>query len=158
MDLAHQQCIDPACRATFGVQEVHVFCPACAKAGKNSLLDIVYDWDRLMVPKSFAAFEHRWMTKGERGEGALDFSGVWRFRELLPFYRREEDIVTVGEGRTNLQTAELLAPRIGLKVKSGGGPDGGRDARPPDQEMNLGALCSCNTRASTPRAVSRTTA
>jgi threonine synthase len=115
MDAAFQQCIDPDCRATFGVGEVHVFCPRCAQAGKNSLLDITYDWSRLDPPKSLAFFEHRWQTKGERGEGALDFSGVWRFRELLPFYRSAQDIVTVGEGRTNLQRADLLAARIGLK-------------------------------------------
>lgn len=47
-------------------------------------------------------------------EGRLDFSGVWRFRELLPFFRSAEDIASVGEGRTVLQQADLLAPQIGL--------------------------------------------
>lgn len=47
-------------------------------------------------------------------EGRLDFSGVWRFRELLPFFRSAEDISSVGEGRTVLQQADLLAPQIGL--------------------------------------------
>lgn len=115
MDAAFQQCIDPDCNATFSVDEVHVSCPTCAKAGKQSLLEIRYDWDRLPVPKSFSFFEHRWMTKGEHGTGALDFSGVWRFRELMPFFRKESDIVTIGEGRTNLQQADLLAPQIGMK-------------------------------------------
>ena len=114
MDLAFQKCIDPDCGATFGVDEVHVGCPACAKAGRQSLLDIQYDWNRLPTPKSFAFFEHRWQTKGEHGAGALDFSGVWRFRELMPFFRREDDIVTVGEGRTNLQDARLLARHLGM--------------------------------------------
>ncbi len=115
MDTAFQRCINPACNATFGVDEVHVSCPSCAAQGTQSLLDIDYDWDRAVVPKSLKAFEHRWMTKGEHGAGALDFSGVWRFRELLGFYRNETDIVTIGEGRTNLQDARLLAPHIGLK-------------------------------------------
>jgi threonine synthase len=115
MDAVVQQCIDPDCRATFPVDQVHVFCPRCAQSGKNSLLDISYDWSRLQAPKSLSFFEKRWQTKGERGEGALDFSGVWRFRELMPFYRSPRDIVTVGEGRTNLQTADLLAAQIGLK-------------------------------------------
>ncbi len=115
MELAYQQCIDPGCGATFGVDEVHVSCPTCVKNGKQSLLDIRYDWDRAVVPKSLTAFEHRWMTKGEHGAGALDFSGVWRFRELLAFYRNDQDIVTIGEGRTNLQDARLLAPHLGLK-------------------------------------------
>ena len=55
MDVAFQQCMDPDCRATFGVEEVHVNCPACAKKNKNSLLDICYDWSRLPVPKSLGA-------------------------------------------------------------------------------------------------------
>jgi threonine synthase len=111
---AFQRCIDPDCNATFSVEEVHVSCPTCAKAGKQSLLDIHYDWNRIAVPKSFAFFEHRWMTRGESGTGALDFSGVWRFRELMQFYRQESDIVTVGEGRTNLQQADLLAKHLGF--------------------------------------------
>src|SRR5947207_3530364 len=114
MTAAFQQCINPDCKATFGVEEVHVSCPLCAKNGHQSLLDIKYDWARAALPKSFAFFEHRWMTKGDSGEGRLDFSGVWRFREFMNFYRREDDIVTVGEGRTNLQQADLLAREIGL--------------------------------------------
>jgi threonine synthase len=115
MTVAFQQCIHPDCRATFATDEVHLACPACAKVGRYSLLDVNYDWSRTVLPRSLAGFEHRWMTKGEQGAGALDFSGVWRFRELLPFFNREDDIVTIGEGRTNLQDARLLAPQVGLK-------------------------------------------
>lgn len=106
---AFQKCINPDCGATFAVTEVHVACPRC-----NSLLDVAYDWARLPRP-TWEIFEHRWLTKGEHGKGQLDFSGVWRFRELMPFYRSDEDIVTVGEGRTNLQDARRLASEIGLK-------------------------------------------
>ncbi|MDX1681958.1 MAG: threonine synthase, partial [Phycisphaeraceae bacterium] len=115
MTVAHQRCIDPDCGATFDVGEVYVVCPQCADKDRVSLLDLRYDWDRLPVPRSLSYFEHRWMTKGEQDEGRLDFSGVWRFRELMPFYRQESDIVTVGEGRTNLQDARLLAPQVGMK-------------------------------------------
>lgn len=116
-EVAFQKCIHPDCGATFGIEEVHVSCPRCAssRGGRQSLLDIGYEWERIALPRSFGFFEHRWMTKGEGGEGALDFSGVWRFREFMSFFRRESDIVTVGEGRTNLQDARLLAPAIGLK-------------------------------------------
>jgi len=109
-DHAHQQCINPDCNATFGVDQVHVACPECA-----SLLDVRYDWQKLATPKSLDFFEHRWRTKGTAGPGANDFSGVWRFRELMPFYRNESDIVTIGEGRTNLQQADLLAKQLGMK-------------------------------------------
>lgn len=85
----------------------------CTKCG--SLLDIAYDWSRVAVPKSLSFFEHRWATRGLH-DGRLDFSGVWRFRELMPFFRTEADIVTIGEGRTALQQADLLARHIGMKA------------------------------------------
>jgi threonine synthase len=107
---AFQQCINPSCGATYSVEEVKVACTKC-----GSLLDIRYDWDRLVLPKSLSAFEYRWSTKGTGTQGRLDFSGVWRFRELMPFFRSEDDIVTIGEGRTTLQQADLLAREMGLK-------------------------------------------
>src|SRR2546421_10192070 len=109
-DRAFQQCINPACASTYAVSEVHVACKKC-----GALLDIKYDWDRLPVPRSLSFFEHRWITKGTATQGRLDFSGVWRFRELLPFYRSEDDIVTIGEGRTVLQQADLLARQMNVK-------------------------------------------
>ena len=50
-DLAFQQCIVPACAATFSVDEVLTACPAC-----RNLLDVEYDWDRLRPPNSFEFF------------------------------------------------------------------------------------------------------
>lgn len=108
-DTAFQRCINPDCAAAFDIGEVHVSCPRC-----GNLLDVTYDWDKLPRPK-WRHFEYRWMTKGEHDEGTLDFSGVWRFRELLPFFRTESDVVTIGEGRTNLQDAHRLAPHINMK-------------------------------------------
>src|SRR6478672_1764656 len=109
-DTAFQQCMNPACAATYPVQSVHVSCEKC-----GSLLDVRYDWNKLPRLKSLRFFEHRWATKGTATEGRADFSGVWRFRELLPFYRDEDQIVTIGEGRTVLQTADLLAREMNLK-------------------------------------------
>jgi threonine synthase len=109
-DAAHQQCINPACKSTYSVDEARV---ACIKCG--GLLDIIYDWAKLPVPKSLNFFEHRWSTKGTEAAGRADFSGVWRFRELMPFYRSEDQIVTIGEGRTVLQTADLLAKQMNMK-------------------------------------------
>jgi threonine synthase len=109
-ETAFQQCINPACAATYAVEDVRVSCGKC-----GSLLDIKYDWSKLPVPKNLNFFEHRWSTKGTGTEGRLDFSGVWRFRELMPFYRTEDDVVTVGEGRTVLQQADLLSARMGMR-------------------------------------------
>jgi len=106
---AHQQCINPDCAATFDIGEVLFSCDKC-----GSLLDILYDWDRVQVPRDLTFFETRWGTRGLAGEGSLDFSGVWRFRELLSF-AEPEHIVTIGEGRTNLQRADLLARELGMK-------------------------------------------
>jgi threonine synthase len=103
-DLAYQQCINPACRATFAVGETCFACPEC-----GDLLDVVYDWDRLPVPRRLAEFEAKWSDRLD----PLNFSGVWRFRELLPFAPREM-VVTVGEGQTLLQTADKVGQYVGL--------------------------------------------
>lgn len=108
-DRAFQQCIHPDCAATYAIDEVKVSCSKC-----GGLLDIRYDWDRLPTPRGLNYFEHRWSTKGTTTQGSIDFSGVWRFRELMPFYRAESEIVTIGEGRTVLQQADLLARQFGL--------------------------------------------
>jgi threonine synthase len=105
---AFQQCINPACSATFAVEETHFSCPAC-----GDLLDVVYAWDRLPVPRRLNEFEAKWLDRQDR----LNFSGVWRFRELLPFAPPEQ-IVTIGEGQTLLQRADKVAKYIGLHPRS----------------------------------------
>src|SRR5438045_1591087 len=109
-DAAFQKCISPACGATYAIDDAKVACTKC-----GSLLDIRYEWSKLPVPKSLNFFEHRWATKGAEHAGKLDFSGVWRFRELMPFYRKEDDIVTIGEGRTVLQRADLLGKQLKMQ-------------------------------------------
>ncbi len=108
-DKAFQICINPDCRATYGIDQVLFACPRC-----EAMLDIGYDWERIAVPRSLEFFEHRWATKGYKSEGKLDFSGVWRFRELLPFAPNEA-IVTIGEGRTLLEENNRLAAELGMK-------------------------------------------
>ena len=108
-DRAFQQCINPACAATYSIGDVKVACPKC-----GSLLDIRYDWDRLPLPKSLGFFEHRWSTKGSGVQGKLDFSGVWRFRQLFPF-APDDKIMTIGEGQTLCQRADAVAGYVGLK-------------------------------------------
>ena len=102
--LAFQHCINPLCAATFDVGDVLTSCPDC-----GNLLDIDYEWDKLPVPKSLREFESRW---GNR-RNPLDFSGVWRFRDLLPF-APEKDIVTIGEGQTILQQSTAVGKYVGM--------------------------------------------
>jgi threonine synthase len=108
-EVAFQQCMAPDCGATFGLNEVLYACRRC-----GALLDIRYDWSRCPVPKSLSWFEPRWATPGRSVEARADFSGVWRFRELLPFAPLDE-LVTIGEGRTLLQQADHLAAELGVK-------------------------------------------
>jgi len=104
---AFQRCLNTQCGATYPIGETLAGCPACGE-----LLDVAYDWDRLPVPKSLREFESRW---GRRNE-PLEFSGVWRFRQLLPF-APEEKIVTIGEGQTILQNSPAVAAYCGMTGK-----------------------------------------
>ncbi len=99
-----QHCINPGCGATYDIEESLFGCRAC-----GDLLDARYDWDRIEVPDKLSWFERRWASRDNR----LDFSGVWRFRELLGFCN-ESDCVTVGEGQTLLQQNDQVAQYAGL--------------------------------------------
>jgi threonine synthase len=102
-DVALQRCISPSCGATYGVHETRVACDC------GNLLDIVYDWDRAGPPSSLNWFETKWSKRYD----PLAFSGVWRFRELLPF-APPELTVTIGEGQTLLQNAGSVAKYVGM--------------------------------------------
>lgn len=104
-ETAWQVCIHPDCRATYGIDEILVGCPKC-----GNLLDIAYDWNRLEVPSSLSEIEARWSTR----RNPLDFSGVWRFRNLLPF-APEQSIVTIGEGQTIFRESSPVAKYAGLE-------------------------------------------
>ncbi len=104
-DLAFQQCISPACGATYDLGEVRVVCDRC-----GDLLDVAYNWDRLPVPRSLSQFEEKW----SRGYEPHCLSGVWRFHELLPFVPLEQ-CVTVGEGRTLLHLSDGVGSYVALR-------------------------------------------
>lgn len=108
MSHAHQQCVHPDCQATYDVGQILTACPKC-----GSLLDIAYDWDKVAVPSKLADFEKRWSNR----LNPLDYSGVWRFRELLSF-PKDEDIVTIGEGQTLLQQNDRLAKLLNMNSGS----------------------------------------
>src|ERR671931_1076760 len=105
MDAVFQRCIAPDCGATRAVDDTAF---ACARCG--GLLDVAYDWDRLRPPRSLRAFEAKWADR----TNPLHFSGVWRFRELLPFAAPEQ-VLTIGEGQTVLQKADAVAGYVGLE-------------------------------------------
>jgi len=99
-----QQCISPACRATYSVDEIRVACDRC-----GNLLDVAYDWPRLRVPGALADFEQKWARRND----PHCFSGVWRFHDLLPFAPLRQ-CVTIGEGQTLLHPSEGVARYAGV--------------------------------------------
>ena len=103
-ETAFQRCLNPNCGAQYSVSEVLTRCSAC-----GDLLDVAYDWDRVPVPRSLREFESRWSHRLD----PLALSGVWRFRELLPF-APDEQIVTIGEGQTLLRGSPMIADYCGL--------------------------------------------
>ena len=102
--VAYQKCLNLDCAETYPIDHTLTSCPGC-----GGLLDVQYDWDRLPVPKSLREFESRWANRHQ----PLDFSGVWRFRQLLPF-APDNKIVTIGEGQTILQQAQAVGKYVGM--------------------------------------------
>jgi threonine synthase len=104
MDAVFQRCINPDCAATVAVDDTSFVCPKC-----GGLLDVAYDWNCIPPPKSLREFEAKWADRAN----PLSFSGVWRFRELLPFAAPEQ-VLTIGEGQTILQRTDGVASYVGL--------------------------------------------
>lgn len=105
---AYQKCINPKCAATYDVMQTLFECPKC-----GDLLDIRYNWDKIEVPAKLSDFGKRWATRLNR----LDFSGVWRFREMLNFCP-DDCKVSVGEGQTVLQQACGMAAELGMNPRN----------------------------------------
>lgn len=104
-DRAYQKCINLKCGAEFECSQVLFKCPQC-----GDLLDVKYNWNQISLPAKLSDFSKRWASRRNR----LDFSGVWRFRELLDFCD-DRYKVTVGEGQTLLQQNDALAQELGMR-------------------------------------------
>lgn len=98
---AQMKCI--SCGALLPVTDVAYGCRTC-----SGLLDIVYP-DAPGDPDALKArFRERRMS-----HEAEDLSGVWRFRELIPFTDARH-VVTLGEGNTPLWDAPRAAAYAGI--------------------------------------------
>lgn len=103
MSSAFLQCI--ACSATFPTSQPLYQCPTC-----GDLLDVNYNLDSLDAIE----LKERWHQR-RLSRRPIDISGVWRYRELIPFYGQEENIVTFPEGNTALISAPRSARYAGLR-------------------------------------------
>ena len=103
-DAAFQKCTNPDCGAEFDCGQAIFKCPRCGE-----LLDIQYNWNKIKVPKKMSDFGKRWADRDNKS----DFSGVWRFRELLDFCK-DKYRVTIGEGQTILQRNDPVGKYVGM--------------------------------------------
>lgn len=118
MSLAYLQCIEASCGRRQTLNSDAFACPTC-----GGLLEVAYDFE----PADAAELRERW--RGRRLNGRQeDASGVWRFRELLPFLDPGDRIITLAEGSTPLVPAPKTgewAGGVGLAVKhQGANPTG----------------------------------
>jgi len=100
-----QRCITPDCRADYKIDDRLYVCPRC-----GGLLDIERTDASAIDP---AALRELWRAR-LTSRDARDRSGVWRFREFLPF-NDEDPIVTLAEGNTPLYDAPRSADYCGLR-------------------------------------------
>jgi threonine synthase len=102
---AQLKCIQDACGAAYPIEAVLYTCPAC-----GGLLEASYPELKLDAAATKRVWRERRMSNAP-----LDQSGVWRYRELLPFLDYSKDrVATLREGNTPLLSAPASAAYAGL--------------------------------------------
>jgi threonine synthase len=88
-------------------------CPIC-----NGLYEVCYPWKlRAAGPDSNLpnASALRWLWQERRSSNlAIDQSGVWRFRDLLPILQNPDNAITLREGNTPLYDLPRCAKAAGI--------------------------------------------
>jgi threonine synthase len=107
---AHQlRCTGCAARIAGEDAPSNFRCPNC-----NSLYEVVYPWSEggNSLPNPSAL---RWLWQERRTSSqAIDQSGVWRFRDLLPIVRDMDKVTTLREGNTPLYDLPRAARALGI--------------------------------------------
>jgi threonine synthase len=101
---ATQRCILPECGASYGIRERIYGCPKCGGPLEIEL--------HLPPASERAGLSKLWAVRAGSRD-ARDISGVWRYRELLPF-DDAAPFVTLFEGNTPLYDAPRCAEYCGL--------------------------------------------
>jgi len=102
--LAELACFERPCRARFPIDEAIYNCPAC-----GGLLEVVFTEE----PSEADAWKELWRHRRTSNQ-AIEQSGVWRYRELLPFDGHHHQVVSLREGNTPLLDAPRAAQYGGL--------------------------------------------
>lgn len=97
-------CFEERCRARFPITGVIYNCPHC-----GGLLEVWYP-----PPAATPAELKRIWRERRTSNGPLDQSGVWRYREIIPFLESLDAVVTLREGHTPLLPAPPAAAYGGL--------------------------------------------
>jgi threonine synthase len=94
-----QRCINVECSTEFRLDEQRYVCSRC-----GDLLDL----ERTEPPAQAAASLRALWLERRKSQDSRDRSGVWRFREFLPF-DADDAVVSLGEGNTPLYDAPRCA-------------------------------------------------
>ena len=102
---ANLVCFTPTCRAKYLLTDVLYQCPHC-----GGLLEVEYDWSEANT----SSWKELWRER-RMDNGPLNQSGVWRYREMLPFDGVDgHRIITLREGSTPLLNGPLAADYAGI--------------------------------------------
>jgi threonine synthase len=99
-------CINPHCAAVYGITEILYQCPLC-----GGLLEARYCGERAPAAELKKTWRERRMSNAP-----IDQSGVWRYREMIPFLDDMHHAVTLREGNTPLLPAPRAAEYGGLNA------------------------------------------
>jgi threonine synthase len=97
-------CFERTCQARYPITEIIYSCPKC-----GALLEV----SAPEIDIQPAQLKRLWRER-RSSNAALDQSGVWRYRELLPFNTHVTRIVSLREGSTPLLDAPGAAAYAGL--------------------------------------------
>jgi len=97
-------CINASCGSSYAITDVIYNCPKC-----DGLLEA-----KFVAPQA-APHELKKLWRERRmSNRPIDQSGVWRYREMLPFAEGDPNIVTLREGNTPLLPAPRAAEYAGM--------------------------------------------
>jgi threonine synthase len=102
---AYLVCIEPNCGQRYGIDQRIYTCSRC-----GGLLDVRYSFNLADTPAQIKKI----FTERRTLNTNLERSGVWRFRELLPFVKDFSEVITIAEGNTPIYRAPRSAEYAGL--------------------------------------------